>query len=330
MKKQLLLMICMVLLVGCSYQDVAIKEEGEKTKVSEKLQTVNENTTVQEIINHPLFEGYGQFLFPTGFNKPSSSMTIDNIDSLLPYHSNIKTETTIEVINYMLDKVNRNQTFFYDIYSDEEKQRDSTKENTGLFFFKGNTDAPLAIINAGGGFAYVGSIHESFPHALELSKLGYNAFALQYRTDSADTACEDLATAIAFIHEHAEELEIDVENYSIWGGSAGARITAYLGSYGTEAFIQKAYPSPAAIIMQYTGHSDFTENDPPTYACVGDRDGIANWQVMRQRINNLQSLGIDTEFQLFSSIGHGFGLGIGTSAEGWIEQAILFWEKQRQ
>jgi len=50
-----------------------------------------------------------------------------------------------------------------------------------LFFFKGDPGARFAVCNAGGGFAYVGAIHDSFPHALELSKLGYNAFALIYR-----------------------------------------------------------------------------------------------------------------------------------------------------
>ena len=42
---------------------------------------------------------------------------------------------------------------------------------------------------------------------LELSKKGCNAFALIYRP-GAQTACEDLARVIAFIHEHADELEV--------------------------------------------------------------------------------------------------------------------------
>ena len=33
---------------------------------------------------------------------------------------------------------------------------------------------------------------------------------------------------------------------------------------------------PGTVIMQYTGLSEYSESDPPTYACVGDRDGIAN------------------------------------------------------
>lgn len=30
---------------------------------------------------------------------------------------------------------------------------------------------------------------------------------------------------------------------------------------------------------------------------------------------------------LFPNLRHGFGLGVGTSAEGWIDGAVEFWEK---
>lgn len=39
---------------------------------------------------------------------------------------------------------------------------------------------PFAICNAGGGFAYVGAMQDRFPHALTLSRQGYNAFVLIY------------------------------------------------------------------------------------------------------------------------------------------------------
>ena len=168
-------------------------------------------------------------------------------------------------------------------------------------------------------------MQDSFPHALELSKKGYNAFALIYRP-GAQTACEDLARAISFIFEHAEELEVDTECYSLWGGSAGARMAAWLGSYGPAAFGGDSLPQPGAVIMQYTGHSDYTENDPPTFACVGESDGIANWRVMQQRIEALSSLGIPTEFHHYPGLRHGFGLGTGTAAGGWLDEAVAFWE----
>ena len=108
---------------------------------------------------------------------------------------------------------------------------------------------------------------------------GYNAFALIYRP-GAQTACEDLARAIAFIFEHAEELEVDTSDYSLWGGSAGARMAAWLGSYGTESFGEDAYPRPAAVFVNYTGLSEVYGNEPPTYSAVGTNDGIASWRTM--------------------------------------------------
>lgn len=289
---------------------------------------VNQDTFVVDVVNHPAFAGFGHFLFPTEYRLPDGAMKLENISSLLPYHSRINTNTTVEVINYMLDTVGKEETIFYDIYTDAEKRTDPTKEHTGLFFFRGTPDKAFAVISAGGGFSYVGSIHESFPHALELSKKGYNAFAVQYRTGGEEVACEDLAAAISFIFEHAQELKVDTDNYSLWGGSAGARMAAYLGSYGPAAFGKDELPRPVTVVMQYTGHSDYTPNDPATYACVGEQDGIASPRTMEKRIQTLRNLGVATEFHRYPNLGHGFGLGIGTSAEGWLNDAAAFWEKQ--
>ena len=105
-------------------------------------------------------------------------------------------------------------------------------------------------------------------------------------------------------------------------------MAAWLGSYGPAAFGGDVLPRPGAVIMQYTGHSEYTGNDPPTYACVGEEDWIANWRVMERRLRRLSSLGIATEFHHYPGLSHGFGLGTGTVAEGWIDEAMDFWEAQ--
>ena len=71
-------------------------------------------------------------------------------------------------------------------------------------------------------------------------------------------------------------------------------MAAWLGSYGPAAFGGDDLPQPSAVIMQYTGHSDYTENDPPTFACVGEGDGIANWRIMERRLTAMSTLGIPT------------------------------------
>ena len=117
-------------------------------------------------------------------------------------------------------------------------------------------------------------------------------------------------------------------DYSLWGGSAGARMAAWLGSYGTQSSGEQEYPRPAAVIMQYTGLSDVTGNEPPTYNCVGTRDGIASYRIMEDRISRIKEQGTDAEIQVFEGLHHGFELGEGTTAEGWINRAIAFWERQ--
>lgn len=105
-------------------------------------------------------------------------------------------------------------------------------------------------------------------------------------------------------------------------------MAAWLGSYGTEGFGERACPRPAAVIMQYTGLSEVYGNEPPTYNCVGTSDGIASWRTMDRRIKAIQARGTDAIIEVFPGLPHGFGLGVGTVAEGWLDNAAAFWERQ--
>ena len=104
-------------------------------------------------------------------------------------------------------------------------------------------------------------------------------------------------------------------------------MAANLGSYGAAYYGGDDLPRAGAVIMQYTGHSDYRESDPPTFVCVGKNDGIVNWQTMKRRIDAMSALGIPTEFHAYEGLGHGFGLGTGTDAEGWLDLAVCFWRR---
>ena len=240
------------------------------------------------------------------------------------WYSNIQVNKAVEIVNDVIGRAAAGEQVFYPIYTEAEMAADPSKRDTGLFFFRGEPGEKFAVVNAGGGFMYVGAMHDSFPHTLELSKMGYNAFALIYRPDDPYT---DLAQAIAHIYDHADELQVDPEGYSLWGGSAGARMAAVLGNGDALAqFGRPDIPQAAAVVMQYTGYTTVSEKDAPTYVCVGTNDGIANWRTMQTRLEGLEALGIPTEFHAYEGLGHGFGLGTGTVAEGWIEDAVNFWD----
>ena len=296
---------------------------------SEPVGLYTENTRIRDVINDPCFSDYGRLIFPVDSGYYSG----DTLGDLrLTWYNYIDPDKTVEIANHLKTHASAGETIFYDIYTEDEKAADPTKRDTGLFFFRGDPGEKFAICSAGGGFAYVAAMHDSFPHALELSEKGYNAFALIYRP-GWETAYEDLGRAISFIFDHSEELEVDTDGYSLWGGSAGARMAAALGNsaYLREYSGREDLPQASAVIMQYTGYTDASRYDAPTYACVGTSDGIASWRTMQSRLNTLTgSYGINTEFHAYENLPHGFGLGTGTVAEGWIDDAAAFWEKQIQ
>ena len=311
--------LCVCMLTACG------RAETEQAATAAPESYYTENSRVTEVMRDPTFGDYGHLIFPVDI-AISEDLELKDVEDILPWYSEVNPEKTVEIVNYMRDRAADGEQIFYDIYSEEEKEADPAKEDTGLFFFRGDLGAKTAIVNAGGGFMYVAAMHDSFPQALELSKNGYNAFALIYRP-GADTACEDLARAIAYLHEHARELQIDMTDYSLWGGSAGARMAAWLGSYGTAYFGEEEYPAPAAVIMQYTGLSSVTGQEPPTYACVGTSDYIASYESMEQYISRIRRNGTNAEIEVFTGLSHGFGLGEGTVAEGWIDHAMDFWQQ---
>lgn len=270
------------------------------------------DSTVGDVIANPAFGDFGRLLFPVD-RTVSEDATLSEISSenVYVWYSNIRPEKTVEIINHL------------------KARADASKADTGLFYFGGNLGEKFAIMNAGGGFMYVGAMHDSVPHALEVSKMGYNTFALIYRPDEA---YEDLARAITSLYDNSKELGIQADGYSLWGGSAGARMAAVLGNkeYLQELTKRNDIPQAAAVIMQYTGYTDISKADAPTYACVGTSDGIASWNTMKNRLERLTDMGIPTEFHHYDGLTHGFGIGTGTVAEGWIDDAVRFWEKMNK
>jgi acetyl esterase/lipase len=286
---------------------------------------------VDDILKHPAFAGFGRLILPWDDRRYDHNMLLRDIGSLLPYHTHVDPALVVSSLNRMIDDVSAGKTIFYDIYTDAQKQAEPSRRDTGLFFFRGKAGAPFAVVSPGGGFAYVGSLHEGFPYAVEINKPGYNAFVLKYRAGRGGMiATQDLAAALTFIHRNAAALGLTTGNYSLWGSSAGARMAAGIGSYGTGRFGGSELPKPSAIVLLYTGHSDVASTEPPTFVAVGDADSIAPPAIMERRVAALRKRGTEVEYRKYRGVGHGFGLGTGTTAEGWIGDALQFWTKHIQ
>lgn len=328
----MLLPVVTLILISCTTDDRSGKDNTDSNiSQNEVSGGMNDHLTtgnfVRDIVNHPAFKGFGELLLPRDDNSGYFNTRLTDIGTLMPYHGHVVPDDVVSALNFMIDEVNAGRTVFYDFYNDEQMKQDPGKSNTGLFFFRGKPGAPFAIVCPGGGFSYVGSLHEGFPLAQRISELGFNAFVIRYRIGSERLATEDLAAAISYVSRNAETLSVGTNSYSAWGGSAGARMAGNIALSGVAAYGGENIPRPASVVIAYTGQSTWSKDFSPAFITVAANDGIANVKTVETRVENLRNAGVDVEYRRYETAGHGFGLGTGTDAEGWLDLAVQFWER---
>lgn len=306
----------------------ALAERAPEMRSVQASAPFTTSDTVGDILTRPEFAGYARRLLPWADRAYDVDMPISRIAQLLPYHSEVRSDVVLAGLNRILAAQQAGVPVFHEIYTEAERIETPSLNEAGLFFFPGQPGAPFALIAPGGGFSYVGSVHEGFPYAMALADQGFNAFVVTYRTGQGGrVATSDMARAIDVIMGAADELDVAGDGYSVWGSSAGARMAAFIGSHGPDEFGARTTLRPTTVVMAYTSHSDVGDHEPPTYTIVGARDGIAPPGNMRRRVEALRELGVDVEFRIIPDVAHGFGAGQGTRAEGWILEAAAFWQR---
>lgn len=216
---------------------------------------------------------------------------------------------------------------------------------------------PFALVVPGGGYRMVCSYVEGAPIARELNKRGYAAFVLYYRCREKaryPAPMEDAIRALREIIENAETYGIDPTGYSLWGASAGGHLAATVGL--TDFSLS---PAPASVILSYpvitmgngthTGSREallgktptareidrasvqphIRENAPPTFVWFGTADQVVSPSNSEMLAVALQEKNVPYVLRSYPDVGHGVGIGEGTACEGWLDEAIRFWEHHR-
>lgn len=216
----------------------------------------------------------------------------------------------------------------------------------------------IAIICPGGAYYNVCSYVEGKPFAQYLNQKGISAVIVYYRVNEEahyPNPQDDLARAIKEVISKADELNLDMDNYSVWGSSAGGHLVA---SFGTEhmGYVKYGLPKPKSLVLiypvitmnpEYT-HLDsmhnllgnnpteeeikftsvelhVTKNYPSTYIWCGADDSCVSPMNTKLMIEALKGAGVKYASNIYPGVDHGVGLAYDLSAEGWIDKAINFW-----
>ena len=87
---------------------------------------------------------------------------------------------------------------------------------------------------------------------------------------------------------------------------------------------------PALSVIAYVHFVEkpkFNKNDSPAFFIVGKKDALVSWKNVKERADSMKKAGVIVEDLCIDNLEHGFGVGKGTPAEGWIDKAVKFWEK---
>lgn len=262
----------------------------------------------------------------------------------------------IDGLEFLIERAQK-ETIVYDIWKD----REDGKEKTGLLAFpSGKKRKKFAVICPGGAYENVCSIAEGFPIAKVFHNLGYTSFVLQYRTGKyagQPNSLDDLAQTVKFIREHAEEFGVEKEPYAVVGFSAGGHLAA---SFGTESTGYRRYglPKPEMLILGYpvitmgakahegsrtnllgalctdeqmqelySVEKQVSREYPKTYIWQTEEDEAVPIENSRMMAEALWEQGVPCRYEVFPGTDHGWGLGTGTAADGWLERAVRFWEE---
>ena len=249
---------------------------------------------------------------------------------------------------------------FHDIYTQDEIAQDPTRKETGLAVFPVPGKKPCVLICPGGGYYSVCALPEGYAIAKAVNELGYNACVLVYRVGAAARyphPMEDLVKAVDFLTLHSAETGIDFDEYTLMGFSAGGHLAA---SFGTQSLGYAKYKvkRPGSLVLAYpvitmgqyahagsrehllgkdrhelaqwqmacSVEKQITPEYPPTYIWQCEEDPSVPIQNSRMLAEQLQKHSVPYVYQTWPGAAHGWGLGTGTAAEGWLKTA-LGWQR---
>jgi acetyl esterase/lipase len=224
------------------------------------------------------------------------------------------------------------------------------------FLYK-KSKRPAVIICPGGAYERVCFSGEGNPVLQFMEAKGYGAFVLNYRVapNAYPAPQEDLALAIRYVRNHAEEYEIDPENLMLMGFSAGGHLCASMGALYHQFEDTSVSLRPNKICLGYPVISCIKECHEDSVQNLTNGDETLKYKLSVERLvtpdypktflwtcaddscvppsnsvrfaKALETAGVLHQFELYPAGEHGCNLAFATSAAGWSQEMIQYFHE---
>lgn len=314
------------------------------------MKTFTPDTFLWSIRHCKEFKSFKKYVIcPRSFAVVMQVYKIKNLQWFYP----LNPEVTANALNEMKNRVLSGQTLYTPL----------SKKDVGVYSFLVGQNKPFVLVLPGGGYGDVCSLVEGFSTAVRLNELGYNAFIGQYsvgKNAHYPNPCNDVAEILKFIFSNAEKMRVDTRDYAVCGFSAGGHLAA---SWGTKSlgYLKYSLPKPKTVMLSYPvitmgekagklsrkyllgkdGNDiqiqneysieklvDYDYPDVYVWQCENDKVvPILNSEMLAEALGKFNRT---CEFFRVDGDKHGWGPGIGTPAEGWLDKAVSLWQRGQQ
>lgn len=310
---------------------------------------------MKEILQDESLAKLRDLMFPSEYN---AWITDDDITPEKMSESFRGVGDYAERLNFLKTHIETGEITREKVYSESEVRSDSSKVGVQVLEYRNRGSNKVAIIIPGGGYSNVCSFSEGWPIAQELFERGYNCFVLYYRVFPnayMPNPIEDVARLVKRIKENYPDL--DLNGYLMLGFSAGGHLA---GIWATKQgyprynlpkpkFLSLTYPvidlslnkgvtrvncldenCSEEEVKKYSVYTNVDENYPETYLWQGRNDQCISFENSVIMDKALTENNVKHKYVVYDDTCHGFGVGKGTCAEGWIDDMLKFFNENNK
>lgn len=310
------------------------------------MRAITADTLVGDIKENDLLnKAFGFFAYPAYDGPDADSLTLKAY--LAKSDSAFMAGDSAGAMNLALKQAETHRVFY---------RYDESRSGSYLLHFtpKENTRGPIFVI-PGGGYSTVCGIYEGAEVGQAYADLGYDVYIVSYgvlEEARYPKVMDDLGNAIGFARK---QFELG-DDYRLVGFSASGHLAGLFCSEGV-GYRNYSIPKPRCLVLGYpvitleegthggtrdnflgeerkddkamqkafSVDSNIGPSYPPTFLWRSADDPAVSGESNADRMDEaLKRNHVPHVYHVYPGFGHGWAVGKGTSAEGWIKESALF------